>query len=131
MCIPTDRRLPKIRLRSRQLHHLLGQVRLLRRLCAAGCLADLCCLHKFLLPPPLFFPAKPVLPRASHSSAPPACPSCLPSCLPLLPALLPALLPLPLPFVQRLVLRLDGWEQGSRYPHGHLVRSLGPINSLT
>ena len=32
--------------------------------------------------------------------------------------------------VQRLVLRLDGWEQGSHYPHGHLVRSLGPINSL-
>ena len=31
---------------------------------------------------------------------------------------------------QRLVLRLDGWELGSRYPHGHLVRSLGPINSL-
>lgn len=27
LCIPTDRRLPKIRLRSRQLHRLLGQVR--------------------------------------------------------------------------------------------------------
>ncbi|KAL4433810.1 hypothetical protein ABPG75_000251 [Micractinium tetrahymenae] len=55
LCIPSDRRLPKIRLRSRQLHRLLGQ---------------------------------------------------------------------------RLVLRLDGWELGSNYPHGHLVRSLGPINSL-
>lgn len=32
--------------------------------------------------------------------------------------------------VQRLVLRLDGWELGSQYPHGHLVRALGPINSL-
>jgi exoribonuclease R len=32
---------------------------------------------------------------------------------------------------QRFVLRLDGWERGSRYPHGHLVRLLGPINSLT
>ncbi|PRW57734.1 DIS3-like exonuclease 1 [Chlorella sorokiniana] len=55
LCIPTDRRLPKLRLRSRQLHRLLGQ---------------------------------------------------------------------------RLVLRLDGWDQGSHYPHGHLVRVLGPINSL-
>lgn len=55
LCIPTDRRLPKIRLRSRQLHRLLGQ---------------------------------------------------------------------------RLVLRLDGWDQGSRYPHAHLLRALGPINSL-
>ena len=26
LCIPTDRRLPKLRLRSRQLHRLLGQV---------------------------------------------------------------------------------------------------------
>ena len=32
--------------------------------------------------------------------------------------------------MQRLVLRLDGWDQGSHYPHGHLVRVLGPINSL-
>ncbi|KAI7844065.1 hypothetical protein COHA_002209 [Chlorella ohadii] len=55
LCIPTDRRLPKLRLRSRQLHRLLGQ---------------------------------------------------------------------------RLVLRLDGWDQGSHYPHSHLVRVLGPINSL-
>ncbi|KAI3434597.1 hypothetical protein D9Q98_002666 [Chlorella vulgaris] len=55
LCVPIDRRLPKIRLRSRQLHRLLGQ---------------------------------------------------------------------------RLVLRMDGWDRGSRYPHSHLVRSLGPIHSL-
>lgn len=36
----------------------------------------------------------------------------------------------PLARVQRLVLRLDGWDQSSHYPHGHLVRVLGPINSL-
>lgn len=34
------------------------------------------------------------------------------------------------PPLQRLVLRLDGWDQGSHYPHSHLVRVLGPINSL-
>eukprot|EP00887_Chlorella_sp_A99_P003744 scaffold7.g3744.t1 len=55
LCVPVDRRLPKLRLRSRQLHRLLGQ---------------------------------------------------------------------------RLVLRLDGWERGSSYPHGHLVRVLGPLNDL-
>ena len=86
LCIPTDRRLPKIRLRSRQLHRLLGQVRRLREL---------------LLQP------EPCAPRLLTT------PVCAPAAL------------------QRFVLRLDGWEQGSRYPHGHLVRSLGPINSLT
>lgn len=56
LCIPLDRRLPKVRLRSRQLHRLLG-------------------------------------------------------C--------------------RLVVRIDGWERGSNYPHGHLLRVLGPVNDLT
>ncbi len=56
LCIPLDRRLPKLRLRSRQLHRLLGA---------------------------------------------------------------------------RLVLRVDGWDRGSNYPHAHLLRVLGPVNDLT
>lgn len=98
LCIPTDRRLPKIRLRSRQLHRLLGQVGacstvgpLARSLCCGAALLHAVCP-----------PRRAHAPRPTHSR---------PS--------------------QRLVLRLDGWEQGSHYPHGHLVRSLGPINSLT
>ncbi|GAB4819868.1 hypothetical protein N2152v2_006914 [Parachlorella kessleri] len=56
LVIPLDRRLPKVRLRSRQLHRLLGA---------------------------------------------------------------------------RLVVRVDGWDRGSNYPHGHLLRVLGPVNDLT
>lgn len=99
LCVPIDRRLPKIRLRSRQLHRLLGQVRTPAcRLCAPS----LCSLttHPYVCP---------------SSPAQTLCPQC------------PHLLPPP---VQRLVLRMDGWDRGSRYPHSHLVRSLGPIHSL-
>lgn len=30
----------------------------------------------------------------------------------------------------RIVLRVDGWDATSRYPHGHYVRDLGPIGDL-
>ncbi len=32
---------------------------------------------------------------------------------------------------QRLVVRVDGWESGSRYPHGHYVRCLGAVGDLS
>ncbi len=32
---------------------------------------------------------------------------------------------------QRLVVRVDGWESGSRYPHGHYVRRLGAVGDLS
>jgi DIS3-like exonuclease 1 len=30
----------------------------------------------------------------------------------------------------RILVRVDGWEEGSRYPHGHFVCSLGPIGDV-
>ena len=37
------------------------------------------------------------------------------------------LTPSPSPFIGRILIRVDGWEEGSQYPHGHFVCSLGPI----
>lgn len=31
---------------------------------------------------------------------------------------------------QRFVVRIDGWDEGDSYPHGHFVRALGPVGSL-
>ena len=35
-----------------------------------------------------------------------------------------------LPALCRIVIRIDGWEVDSQYPHGHFVCSLGPIGDV-
>ncbi len=32
---------------------------------------------------------------------------------------------------QRLVVQVDGWEAGSRYPHGHYMKRLGPVGEVS